>query len=75
MPLASEELSAITVPTSLIHGRHDQQVRLRIAATASQQYGWPLHVIEDAADDPAVEQPDAFLAALRAAVADDAAER
>ena len=36
---------------------------------ASVRYGWPLHVIEDAADDPAAEQPEAFLRALSAALA------
>ena len=40
-----------------------------MAEAASARYGWPLHVIEDAADDPAVEQPEAFLDALEAALA------
>jgi hypothetical protein len=30
------------------------------------RYGWLLHVIENAADDPAIERPEAFLQALRA---------
>jgi pimeloyl-ACP methyl ester carboxylesterase len=62
------ELARIAAPTTLIWGRHDRQVRLGVARAASARHGWPLHVIEDAADDPAVEQPDAFLAALRAAL-------
>jgi pimeloyl-ACP methyl ester carboxylesterase len=62
------ELARIAVPTTLIWGRHDRQVRLGVAQAASARHGWPLHVIEDAADDPAVEQPQAFLAALRAAL-------
>ena len=41
------------------------QVRLRVAQAANARYGWPLHVIDGAADDPAAEQPAAFLAALR----------
>ena len=41
--------------------------RLRVAETASKRYGWPLHVIEDAGDDPPLEQPAAFLRALRQA--------
>lgn len=65
------DLAAIDVPTSIIHGRHDLQVRLAVAEAASARYGWPLHVVEDAGDDPALEQPEAFLAALRAALADD----
>ena len=56
-------------PVTLIWGRHDPVNRLRIAETASQRYGWPLHVIEDAGDDPPMEQPEAFLHALRGAVA------
>jgi pimeloyl-ACP methyl ester carboxylesterase len=62
------ELARIAVPTTLIWGRHDRQVRLGLAEAASARYGWPLHVIEQAADDPAVEQPEAFLQALRGAL-------
>ncbi|HZC99666.1 MAG TPA: hypothetical protein VFA46_05600, partial [Actinomycetes bacterium] len=53
---------------TLIWGRHDRQVRLGVAQAASARHGWPLHVIEDAADDPAVEQPEAFLRGLHAAL-------
>ena len=59
------DLDRIAVPTTLIWGRHDVAAPLRIAETAAARRGWPLHVIEGARDDPAVEQPDAFLAALR----------
>jgi pimeloyl-ACP methyl ester carboxylesterase len=62
------ELARIAAPTTLVWGRHDRQVRLGVAQAASARHGWPLHVIEDAADDPAVERPEAFLAALRAAL-------
>jgi pimeloyl-ACP methyl ester carboxylesterase len=71
-PLASaippHDLARITVPTTLIWGRHDRGVRLNVARVASERYGWALHVIEDARDDPALEQPQAFLAALRTAL-------
>jgi len=30
----------------------------------NKRYGWPLRVIEDAADDPPIEQATAFLMAL-----------
>jgi pimeloyl-ACP methyl ester carboxylesterase len=63
--IPSADLARIAVPTTLIWGRHDRQTRLRVAEAANARYGWPLHVIEGAADDPAVEQPAAFLAALR----------
>jgi pimeloyl-ACP methyl ester carboxylesterase len=62
------ELARMAVPTTLIWGRHDRQVRLGLAEAASARYGWPLQVIERAADDPATEQPDAFLRALRGAL-------
>ncbi len=62
------ELARIAAPTTLIWGRHDRQVRLGLAEAASARYGWPLHVVERAADDPAVEQPEAFLQALPAAL-------
>ena len=71
-PLASaippHDLARITVPTTLIWGRHDRGVQLNVARLAGERYGWALHVIEDARDDPALEQPQAFLEALRTAL-------
>lgn len=67
--IPAETLARNTVPTTLIWGRHDRANRLAVAETASARYGWPLHVIEDAADDPILEQPESFLSALRAALA------
>jgi pimeloyl-ACP methyl ester carboxylesterase len=64
-----EDLARIAVPTSLIWGRHDRVMRLRIAEEASARYGWPLHVIEDAGHFT-MEQPEAFRAALWAALGD-----
>ncbi len=64
------ELARIDVPTTLIWGRHDLATSLQIAEAASARYGWPLHVIEKAADDPTLEQPEAFLKALRLALGD-----
>jgi pimeloyl-ACP methyl ester carboxylesterase len=60
------DLERISAPTSLIWGRQDRANRLRIAESASARYGWPLHVIEDCADDPARDRPAAFVEALRA---------
>ncbi len=62
------ELERIALPTTLIWGRHDLATRLSVAQAASKRFGWPLHVIEDAADDPPMEQPEAFLKALGAAL-------
>jgi pimeloyl-ACP methyl ester carboxylesterase len=67
--IAPEDLARIAVPTALIWGRHDRANRLRIAEAASLRYGWPLHVIENCADDPPRDQPGAFLNALRAVLA------
>jgi hypothetical protein len=39
-----------------------------VAQSASARYGWPLHVIEGARDDPFFEQPKAALRALRASL-------
>jgi pimeloyl-ACP methyl ester carboxylesterase len=66
--IPSGDLDRIAVPTTLIWGRHDLGVRLNVAEAASARYGWPLHVIENARDDPAIEQPEAFLEALRTAL-------
>ena len=63
-----EELMRILVPTTLIWGRHDRAIPLAIAQSASERYDWPLIVIENAADDPGIEQPEAFLRALRGAL-------
>jgi pimeloyl-ACP methyl ester carboxylesterase len=73
-PIPKADLARIAVPTTLIWGRHNSGLRLRIAEAASSRYGWPLQVIENAGDDPAIEQPEAFLDALRAAL-DGAATR
>jgi len=62
------ELERIAVPTILIWGRHDLATQLPIAEAVSARYGWPLHVIESAGDDPPMEQPEAFLKTLRTAL-------
>jgi pimeloyl-ACP methyl ester carboxylesterase len=67
--IPAEQLERIAVPIILIWGRHDPVNRLAVAEAASERYGWPLGVIEDAGDDPPLEQPQAFVRALRAALA------
>jgi FAD/FMN-containing dehydrogenase/pimeloyl-ACP methyl ester carboxylesterase len=62
--IPAPELERIEVPTSLIWGRHDLATPLAVAESASERYDWPLHVIDDCADDPPVEQPEAFVAAF-----------
>lgn len=69
--IPEEDLASITVPTTLIWGRHDPVVRLHVAEAVAARCGWPLHVIQEAGDDLAVEQPAAFLEALRNALHDE----
>lgn len=69
--IPAAELARIAVPTTLIWGRHDLATRLPVAQAASARYGWPLHVIENAGDDPPMEQPEEFLKALSAALGPD----
>ncbi len=66
--IPDQDLARIDVPTCLIWGREDRALRLPIAQSASERHGWPLHIIEGSADDPARDQPTAFLRALRAAI-------
>lgn len=63
--IPADDLRAIAVPTTLVWGRHDLATPLPVAEAASERHGWPLVVIEDAADDPAMDRPDAFTDVLR----------
>ena len=65
-PIPPRELTDLSVPAALIWGRDDRQTPVRTAEAAAARYGWPLHVVADCADDPAHEQPEEFLRALRA---------
>ena len=56
-PIPPERLARIAVPASLIWGRLDKANRLRIAEAAGARYGWPLHVVDDCADDPHATGP------------------
>ncbi len=62
--IPADELGRIDVPTALVWGRHDRALPLWIAEDASQRHGWPLHVVEEAADDPFRDRPEAFVRAL-----------
>jgi pimeloyl-ACP methyl ester carboxylesterase len=62
-----EELAAIDVPTALIWGRNDMALPLAVGEAATARYGWPLHVVDEAGDDPPLDRPEAFMDALRAA--------
>lgn len=66
--ISTAGLARVTVPTTLIWGRHDLATPVSVAEQASARFGWPLHVIENCNDDPPVEQPEALLRALRIAL-------
>ena len=73
-PIPLDELARIVVPTALIWGRHDLATPFAVAESAARRFGWPLHVIDAAADNPPMEQPAAFVRVLRGVLA-DAAQR
>ena len=62
------DLERIRVPTILVWGRHDLATPVSIAEAASARYGWPIHVIEHANDDPSMDQPEAFVRTLLGAL-------
>jgi pimeloyl-ACP methyl ester carboxylesterase len=61
--IPATSLARIALPTTLICGRHDRAT-LPAAEAASRRLGWPLHVIDGAADDPPVEQPEELVGTL-----------
>lgn len=66
--IPGSDLAGIDVPVTLIWGRHDRANRLRVGRRVARRYGWALHVIDAAADDPARDQPEAFLRTVRAVI-------
>jgi pimeloyl-ACP methyl ester carboxylesterase len=69
-PLAPALLESIAAPTTLVWGRHDRATPLSVAEAASKRYGWPLRIIENANDDPVIEQPDALVLVLRSVLSE-----
>jgi len=63
-PITATDLARIDVPVSLLWGRHDRMVPLSTGQAAAMNHRWPLHVIDDAAHAPHIENPAAFVAAL-----------
>ena len=66
--IPDEELARISVPTVLVWGRDDLATPIGIAEETSRRFDWPLYVIEDVGDDPALERPQTFVATLRTAL-------
>lgn len=69
--IPSDRLRRITVPVALIWGRNDRIMRFRIAEKASARFGWPLYPIDDCGHASSMEQPEAFLEALRVAMGEE----
>jgi FAD/FMN-containing dehydrogenase/pimeloyl-ACP methyl ester carboxylesterase len=66
--IPSADLARISVPTTLIWGRHDLATPLRTAEAVGARHGWRMRVIENAGDDPPMEQPETFANALSTAL-------
>ena len=66
--IPEDDLRRIGLPTALLWGRHDRFVGLDHAEAASARLGWPLHVVDDTGHVPHLEQPEAFLHSVRAAM-------
>ena len=64
-PISDAELRNIVAPVSLLWGRSDRMVPLAIGESAHARHGWGLHVVEEAAHAPHIEQPDAFVETVR----------
>ena len=64
--IPDDDLDRINCPVHLVWGRQDRMVPLKTAQAARERHGWPLHVVDNAAHAPHLEQPEAFLATIRA---------
>ena len=60
------ELRRIAIPATLLWGRYDRMTPPALARAASTRLGWPLHVVDEAAHVPHLEQPDSFVNRLTA---------
>ena len=71
-PLTGRHVQVASVRTAVHEAGDGPPMILRHGQGSSGRSGcgWPLQVIEDARDDPAAEQPQALVAALRIAVTD-----
>jgi pimeloyl-ACP methyl ester carboxylesterase len=67
MPAIPDEMLArITVPTTLVWGRDDAIVPVSVGEAAAARYGWPIRVLDNTGNEPAIEDPDAFVKAVTA---------
>jgi 2-hydroxymuconate-semialdehyde hydrolase len=66
--ISDDDLRRIATPVIVLWPRHDRFVPLALAQSATERLGWPLHVIEEAGHAAHIEQPAAFVHALRQAL-------
>lgn len=66
--IPSSDLKKIASPVAMIWGDQDRIMRIGIARAAHDNFGWPLHVIENSGHTTKWDQPDAFVDALEAAI-------
>jgi pimeloyl-ACP methyl ester carboxylesterase len=62
--IPDEVLARIAVPTTLVWGREDAIVPVSVATAAATRYGWPLRVLDDTGNEPAIENPEEFAKAV-----------
>jgi len=62
--IPDDVLGRIAVPTTLVWGRDDAIVPVSIGEAAAARYGWPIHVLDNAGNEPAIEDPEAFVKAV-----------
>jgi len=63
-PIPDEVLARIAVPTTLVWGRADAIVPVSVGEAAAARFGWPIRILDNAGNEPAIEDPDAFVAAV-----------
>jgi pimeloyl-ACP methyl ester carboxylesterase len=62
--IPDDVLGRITVPTTLVWGRDDAIVPVSIGEAAAARYGWPIQVLDNTGNEPAIEDPEAFVKAV-----------
>jgi pimeloyl-ACP methyl ester carboxylesterase len=65
MPAIPDDvLARIAVPTTLVWGREDAIVPVSVGTAAAARYGWPIRVLDNTGNEPAIEDPEAFVTAV-----------
>ena len=62
--IPDDVLARIAVPTTLVWGRDDAIVPVSVGEAAAARYGWPIRVLDNTGNEPAIESPEAFVKAV-----------